>query len=140
MIIDGTDNADYFLFKFNLSKKNQKRIKIINEFYREKINIKSFSENNMNKILYYSGKQAVVDIINFRIISLKKIDEKLLKLRKQYESKIIPKISIGADTLMSKYKIPEGKQLGKKLKMIEEEWVKNNFKISDQQVDYIVKD
>ena len=140
MIIDGTDNADYFLFKFNLSKKNQKRIKIINEFYREKINIKSFSENNMNKILYYSGKQAVVDIINFRIISLKKVDEKLLKLRKQYENKIIPKISIGADTLMSKYKIPEGKQLGKKLKMIEEEWVKNNFKISDQQVEYIVKD
>jgi poly(A) polymerase len=94
----------------------------------------------MNKILYYSGKQAVVDIINFRIISLKKIDEKLLKLRKQYENKIIPKMSIGADTLMSKYKIPEGKQLGKKLKMIEEEWVKNNFKISDQQVEYIVKD
>ena len=29
---------------------------------------------------------------------------------------------------------PEGKQLGEKLKMIEEEWVKNNFKISDQQV------
>ena len=140
MIIDGTDNADYFLFKFNLSKKNQKRIKIINEFYREKINIKSFSENNMNKILYYNGKQAVVDIINFRIISLKKVDEKLLKLRKQYENKIIPKISIGADTLMSKYKIPEGKQLGKKLKMIEEEWVKNNFKISDQEVEYIVKD
>jgi len=140
MIIDGTDNADYFLFKFNLSKKNQKRIKIINEFYREKINVKSFSENNMNKILYYNGKQAVVDIINFRIISLKKVDEKLLKLRKQYENKIIPKISIGADTLMSKYKIPEGKQLGKKLKMIEEEWVKNNFKISDQQVEYIVKD
>ena len=140
MIIDGTDNADYFLFKFNLSKKNQKRIKMINEFYREKINIKSFSENNMNKILYYSGKQAVIDIINFRIISLKKVDEKLLKLRKQYENKTIPKISIGADTLMSKYKIPEGKQLGKKLKMIEEEWVKNNFKISDQQVEYIVKD
>ena len=140
MIIDGTDNADYFLFKFNLSKKNQKRIKIINEFYREKINIKSFSENNMNKILYYNGKQAVEDIINFRIISIKKVDEKLLKLRKQYENKIIPKISIGADLLMSKYKIPEGKQLGKKLKMIEEEWVKNNFKISDQQVEYIVKD
>ena len=140
MIIDGTDNADYFLFKFNLSKKNQKRIKIINEFYREKINIKSFSENNMNKILYYSGKQAVIDIINFRIISLKKVDEKLLKLLKQYDNKTIPKISIGADTLMSKYKIPEGKQLGKKLKMIEEEWVKNNFKISDQQVEYIVKD
>ena len=29
-------------------------------------------------------------------------------------------------------------QLGEKLKIIEREWVKNNFKISDQQVDNIV--
>jgi len=45
---------------------------------------------------------------------------------------------IGADMLMTKYKISEGKQLGAKLKMIEEEWVKNNFQISDQQVENII--
>jgi len=39
---------------------------------------------------------------------------------------------------MKKYKIQEGKQLGQKLKMIEDEWVKNNFKISDHQVENIV--
>ena len=43
-----------------------------------------------------------------------------------------------APNLMKKYEIPEGKQLGKKLRTIEEEWVKNNFKISDQQVDNII--
>ena len=32
MIIDGTDNTDYFLYKFKLSKKNQKRIKVIDNF------------------------------------------------------------------------------------------------------------
>ena len=45
---------------------------------------------------------------------------------------------IGADMLMTKYKISEGKQLGAKLKMIEEEWVQNNFQISDQQVENII--
>ena len=45
---------------------------------------------------------------------------------------------VNADLLMKKYKIQEGKQLGQKLKMIEDEWVKNNFIISDQQVDNIV--
>ena len=45
---------------------------------------------------------------------------------------------IKADNLMVKYKISEGKVLGDKLKMIEEEWVKNNFQISDQQVENIV--
>ena len=45
---------------------------------------------------------------------------------------------LGADLLMKKYKIREGKQLGVKLKMIETEWVKNNFEISDQSVDNII--
>ena len=36
MVIDETDNADYFLFKFNFSKKDQKRIKIIDNFYKKK--------------------------------------------------------------------------------------------------------
>jgi hypothetical protein len=46
---------------------------------------------------------------------------------------------VEANILMSKYQIPEGKQLGSKLKLIEAEWVKNNFKISDQQIDSIIK-
>ena len=45
---------------------------------------------------------------------------------------------VSADIIMKKYKIPEGKQLGEKLKLIEEMWVRNNFKISDQQVDNII--
>ena len=45
---------------------------------------------------------------------------------------------VGADVLMAKYKIPEGKQLGLKLKIIEDEWVKNDFKISDEQIEQIV--
>ena len=45
---------------------------------------------------------------------------------------------VGAEFLMEKFNIPEGKQLGVKLKKIEEEWVKNNFQISDKQVSQIV--
>ena len=82
MIIDETDNADYFLYKFNISKKDQKRIKIIDNFYKEKINSKTFSEKNMNKIFYYDGKQAVIDILNFRIFKSKKFDKNLIEFIK----------------------------------------------------------
>ena len=51
---------------------------------------------------------------------------------------IKPIMPIKADNLMAKYKIPEGKVLGDKLRMIEKEWVNNNFKISDQQVENII--
>ena len=138
MIIDDSDNTDYFFYKFNISKKDQKRIKIINYFYQEKISSKTFLENRMNRIFYYDGKQAVCDILNYHLIKSKKIEKNLMDLIHLYKNKSIPKMPIGADTLMTKFKIPEGKQLGTKLKTIEEEWVKNNFKISDKQITYIV--
>ena len=138
MIVDGTDNVDYFLYKFNISKKNQKRIKIIDEFFKENINKNTFSEKNMNKIFYYNGRQAVIDILRFRIITTKKFDKKLIELIKFYKDKTSPIMPVGANVLMTKYKIPEGKQLGLKLKKIEEEWVKNDFKISDEQIEQIV--
>ena len=138
MIIDDSDNTDYFFYKFNISKKDQKRIKIINYFYQEKISSKTFLENRMNRIFYYDGKQAVCDILNYYLIKSKKIEKNLMDLIHLYKNKSIPKMPIGADTLMTKFNIPEGKQLGTKLKTIEEEWVKNNFKISDKQITYIV--
>ena len=138
MIIDDTDNTDYFLYKFNISKKDQKRIKNIDNFYKEKINSKSFTETSMNKVFYYHGKETAIDIINHRIIKSKKIDNFLTELAKHYENSELPIMPINADLLMKKYEIPAGKQLGEKLKSIEKEWVKNNFRISNQQVEKIV--
>ena len=138
IIFDETDNIDYFLYKFNISKKDRKRIKIIDNFFKEKINSKTFTKSNMNKVFYYNGKQASLDILNHRILKLKKFDNTLRDLIIHYKKSEVPKIPISADFLMRKYKLPEGKQLGEKLKKIEKEWVKNNFKISDQQIDNII--
>ena len=138
LVIDDNDNLDYFLYKFNISKQNQKRMKIIDNFYNEKITVKTFTEKNMNKVLYYHGKQAVLDIIHFRIVKSKKIERTLIDLSQTYQRKTIPSMPISAAFLMKKYNIPEGKQLGEKLKTIEQIWVKNDFKISDQQVDNII--
>jgi len=138
MVIDETDNTDYFLYKFNISKKDQKRIKNIDNFYKDKINSKTFTELNMNKVFYYYGKETTLDILKHRIIKLKKPDHTLVELIKHYENCESPVMPVSAELLMKKYEIPEGKQLGEKLRIIEEEWVKNNFEISDQQVDNIV--
>ena len=138
MIIDGTDNADYFLYKYNISKKDKKRIEILNDFYKEKISSNSFSEKNLNKIFYYKGKQSLIDILSYRIFTSRKVDTKLLKFIEQFQSKDLPYMPYGAKFLMEEYQIPEGKSLGNKLKSIEEEWVKNNFKISRKQIDKIV--
>jgi len=139
MIVDGTDNVDYFIYKFNISKKDQKRLKNIDFFYKENVSIKNLTEKNLNKIFYFNGKQSVLDIINFKLFSSKVVEKKLLKLVKIYKEKIIPTLPIGANLLMSKYQIPEGKSLGIKLKLIEETWVQNSFQISEKQIQKIIK-
>ncbi|MDB4613399.1 CCA tRNA nucleotidyltransferase [Candidatus Pelagibacter sp.] len=139
MIVDGTDNTDYFLYKFNISKKDQKRLKLIDFFYKEKTNLKNFTEKNFNKIFYFNGKQAVTDIINFKLFTSNKVEKKLIKLIEVYKDKVIPTMPIGANTLMAKYNIPEGKILGNKLKMIEEAWVENGFTISEKNIQKIAK-
>ena len=139
MIVDGTDNTDYFLYKFNISKKDQKRLKVIDFFYKEKTNLKNFTEKNFNKIFYFNGKQAVIDIINFKLFTSNKVEKKLIKLIEVYKDKVIPTMPIGANTLMTKYNIPEGKILGNKLKMIEEAWVENGFTISEKNIQKIAK-
>ena len=138
MIIDGTDNVDYFIYKFNLSKKDQKRLLFLNNFYSKKITSSSFSEKNLNKILYFNGREALIDVIYFKIFKSNKVESKLIKLIKIFKEKDIPVLPLKADILMEKYQIPEGKELGIKLKAIEEIWTNNNFKISEKEVQKIV--
>tara|TARA_B100001057_G_scaffold486179_1_gene566936 strand:- start:829 stop:2103 length:1275 start_codon:yes stop_codon:yes gene_type:complete len=140
MVVDETDNMDYFLYKFNISKKDKKRLKIIDQFYKENYKSKKFTEKNLNEVFYYNGKQAIQDILNFRIIKSKKIDKNLIELSKIYLNKSVPVMPIGAKMLMEKYRIPEGEKLGVKLKLLEELWVKNNFKISKKQVENLIND
>ena len=138
LVIDQTDNLDYFLYKFKISKKDEKRLKNIHEFYNEKITSKAFTKDNLNKVFYFKGKETVMDILNFKIFKSKKLDDDLIELIKFYKDMARPSMPIKADNLMVKYKISEGKVLGDKLRMIEEEWVNNNFNISDHQVENII--
>ena len=96
------------------------------------------SDYEKNTFFYYNGKQAVTDILKFKLIKSKKnlkIYEELIKL---FETKSKPIMPINADMLMTKYKVPEGKELGDKLKLIENEWVNNNFQISDTKLENII--
>ncbi len=139
MLIDNTDNVEYFLFKFNLSSIDKKRILFLNKFYNKEINKNFFSKNNLWKIFYYNGKQALFDLIYFEIFKSKKINKKLIVLLKYFKDKEVPVFPVKAVNLMEKYNIPEGKQLGLKLKKIEEQWIKNDFTVLDNEIEQIFK-
>tara|TARA_B100000965_G_scaffold329772_1_gene293326 strand:- start:201 stop:1472 length:1272 start_codon:yes stop_codon:yes gene_type:complete len=137
LIADGTDNADYFIYKFNISKKDQKRILFLNEYLKNKNNEK-FNTKNLWKILYFNGKDSLLDLINFHIFKSKKVDKKLENFLNFFKDKKVPTLPLKAATLMTKYNIPEGKELGLKLKQIENKWVDNDFRITEKEVEKII--
>ena len=139
MLIDNTDNVEYFLFKFNISSIDKKRILFLNKFYNKEINKNFFSKNNLWKIFYYNGKQALFDLIYFEIFKSKKVNQKLIALLEYFKDKEVPVFPVKAVNLMEKYNIPEGKQLGLKLKKIEEQWIKNDFTVLDNEIEQIFK-
>ena len=139
MIIDNTDNTDYFLFKFNVSNADKKRILFLKKFYDEQIIKNSFSEKNLWKVLYYNNKQSLRDLLYFEIFRSKNINKKLVNLINFFEDKEVPIFPIKAKNIMEKYNISEGKLLGIKLKKIEEKWINNDFKVSEKEVAQVLE-
>jgi len=140
MIIDETDNSEYFIYKYNISNDDKKRIRFLSNIFFDSLDKNIFKEKALWKILYYNGKEHLNDVVNFQIFKDKKVDKNLIKLKKFFSNQDPPKIDIKAKTLIEKFNYKEGKELGKKLKEIEDFWVKNSFKISDQELKKIVND
>tara|TARA_B100000427_G_scaffold241343_1_gene204258 strand:- start:556 stop:1830 length:1275 start_codon:yes stop_codon:yes gene_type:complete len=137
LIIDESDNSEYFLYKFNLSNEAKRRISFLKDFFGKKINSSAFSKNNLQKVFYFHGKSDLIDLIDFYFIKLRKKNNKLAEVKKYFEKIEKPVFPIKAEIVMKKYRINEGKELGQKLKSLENLWVENNFKISDKDVDKV---
>tara|TARA_Y100000591_G_scaffold139556_1_gene119877 strand:- start:30 stop:1304 length:1275 start_codon:yes stop_codon:yes gene_type:complete len=138
LIIDETDNTDYFLYKYKLSNNDKKRVKFLYQNYPKLSDNNFFSEKNFHKLVYYNDKSLVIDLIDFKICVSKKDITKMIKLKKLIIETNKPIFPIKAKNLIEEYNLKEGRELGTKLKKIEDVWVQNNFKITNQEVNRII--
>ena len=139
LTIDETDNLDYFLFKYNISKKDQKRLINIKNFFHNKKDTFKINFQSLWKYYYLYGQQSLNDILNFKIFISKKNDKKFIDLIHYFKNKKAPVFPIKADDLMKKFNFTEGKKLGENLKILEDYWINNNFKINEKDIKKIVK-
>jgi len=139
MIVDDTDNSEYFLYKFNLSNITKQRIKFLQSINSNIADRKFFTKDNLWKILYKYNNQNLIDIFKFKLCKSKKIDKNIVELKYFFQDKKQPIFPIKAKDIMEKYKIKESKHLGEKLKEIENIWINNSFKISKEEIDKVVK-
>ena len=127
LIVDHTDNCDFFCYKYKTSND------IINKFHNITKNIKNFKskkfylEENLKKLIYFTSKENVSDVLLFSKCENNKIkDTDLEKLLNYVDSCKIPKFPISGDDL-KREGYTSGQILGKKLKFLEEKWIENNF-------------
>ena len=137
--MDEKDNHEYFIHKYNVSNKFREALEKFNKNLIKLKNDKEFFEKNLIRNIYINGKNHLIalNLINFSINSKVKINDFSKTLNKILKIKV-PIFPIDGETLKQKG-MQEGQSLGNVLKTLEKEWINNNFKISNQRIEEIIK-
>jgi len=132
LILDQTNNYEYFCHKYKTSNSIKNRFKNISINFENLKSRKFFSEENIKKLIYLSSKDDVRNLLLFSTCVNDKIKalnvEKLLNYVNSCE---IPKFPISGDYL-KKHGYKTGQDLGKKLKSLEAKWIANNFVLDEE--------
>ena len=135
LVIDETDNSDYFLYKFKTSNETKKKINFLKKSFLESTEKNYFSKKNLEKIFYFNEKSDVLDLIDFELFKSKKNKKKLIELKNYFIKTEKPVFPVKAKNIMEKFDLKEGRELGQKLKYLEDLWVNNSFNISEKEIE-----
>ncbi len=138
-LIDKSEDCEYFVYKYSLSNKEKDTINLLSSIFSEDQNQDFFNKDNLSRILHKNGKENLIDILDYKILTVKKNKNSYVDLKKYFIELEIPVLPVKAKDLIEKFGLKEGKLLGLILREIEESWLDNNFKISNNQIEDIVK-
>ena len=140
LLIDNSDNCEFFLFKFKFSNRDKKKILfLLNKF--KKINVKELlDEKKLVKLAYLGNAAEIIDLLVFLTFVSKEIDVNTVEKRISFLDKLrLPVFPITADYLKLKYNFSESKELGFALKKLEQSWIDNDFIIDKNDIKTILK-
>ena len=139
LLIDKDSNHEYFCHKYNVSNDIKDDLNLFAKNLKLLQSNKDFFTKDIEKYIYLNDKSHLINlnILNFASnskYSFKNFSEAMKNILKSKAHKF----EIDGKYLMNKG-MREGVLLGKVLRKIEEEWMENNFKISDDRVQEIIK-
>ena len=138
LLIDETNNHEYFSHKYNVSNNIKDYLHLLAKNYIISKDDRNFFDKDLKKNIYYFGKEhlKVLNILNFtnrKKFKLEDYMEKLSIIKKTF----LPKFPFDGNYL-KKRGVKEGEVIGRILKLLELEWLDNNFKISNQRISNII--
>ena len=139
LLIDEKSSHEYFGHKYNVSNNIKDNLKLLARNYKHSKDNKDFFDKNLEKNVYLNGKNHLIyiNILNFVIDTKYKLKDFSENFKRILKSKI-HKFNIDGKYLIDNG-MQQGSQIGKVLNKIEEEWIKNNFKITKNQIHKIIR-
>ncbi len=139
LLIDDSNNHEYFSHKYNVSNDLKEILNLTAKNFIKIQKNKEFLVRDLKKNIYFFGKSHLksLNLLYFLAEKKTKIND-YLKILKNIKSLNIPKFAFDGNYLKEKG-MSEGVLIGKTLKLIEEEWLKNDFRISDKRVLEIIE-
>ena len=139
LLIDEKNNHEYFTHKYNVSNNIKENLHMFAKNLTLIRENKDFFKKELEKYIYLNDKNHLtnLNILNFVINEKLKFKDFSETLKKILQSKK-HKLPVDGKYLMDNG-MKQGSQMGKVLKKIEEEWIKNNFKISEDQMKEIIR-
>ena len=138
LLIDDQDTHEYFGHKYNISNNIKDNLNSLAKNFKLIKEKKSFFNKDLEKNVYLHNKNYLINlnILNFVINSSTKLKDFSDILSKILKSKT-HKFNIDGKYLIENG-MQQGSLVGKALKEIEEEWIKNNFQITKERIKEII--
>ena len=139
LLIDKKDNHEYFAHKYNIANNIKENLNSLARDLRLLRENNDFFGKDLEKNIYLKNKNYLtnLNIINFASNTQYKLKDFSEIMRRILQSKLHTFPLNGK--FLIKNGMKEGLALGKVLKMIEDEWINNNFKISKDRVKEIIQ-
>ena len=139
LLIDDNNSQEYFAHKYNVSNNIKNNLNLLAENLKLIKKNKDFFIKDLEKNIYLNDKNHLINlnILNFVINTNYKLKVFLDTTRKILNSKTY-ELPIDGKYLMDNG-MKQGALIGKVLEKIEEEWIRNNFKITKDQILQIIK-
>ena len=140
LLIDNSDDCEFFLYKFKFSNRDKNRILFLLNKYK-KINFKELlDEQKLVKLAYLDNTAEIIDLLVFSAFVSEEIDVNTAEKCISFLDKLrLPVFPITADYLKLKYNFSESKELGLALKKLEQSWIDNDFIIDKKEIKNILK-
>ena len=138
LLIGAKDNHEYFCHKYKTSNNLKNYLDLIAKNYQKYNKEKNFLTKDIKINIYFFGKDNFIKILTFIYIANSRFTmSEYKKIYNQVKNISIPTFPFNGNLLIAKG-VPSGKKIGEALKMIELNWIKNNFNLPDKEFFHII--